>query len=52
VGDCVIAVFTDAAGPQVMVALGGIVMLPSVIFYMSIKGSLPDNERTPDTLQE
>ncbi len=37
VGDFVIAAFTDAAGPQVMVALGGIVMLPAVIFYMSIK---------------
>lgn len=37
VGDFIISVFTDTTGPQFMVAMGGIVILPSIIFYMGIK---------------
>ena len=36
VGDCTISAFTDVAGPQVMVAMGGIAILPAILFYMSI----------------
>ena len=37
VGDFIISAFTDVAGPQVMVAMGGIAILPAILFYMSIK---------------
>jgi predicted MFS family arabinose efflux permease len=40
VGDFAISAFTDMAGPQVMLAVGGIIMLPSIIFFMSVKPNL------------
>ncbi len=40
VGDFAISAFTDMTGPQVMLAVGGIIMLPSIIFFMSVKPNL------------
>ncbi|MBU7017354.1 MAG: MFS transporter [Theionarchaea archaeon] len=40
VGDFAISAFTDVTGPQVMLAAGGIIMLPSIIFFMSVKPNL------------
>lgn len=37
VGDFIISVFTDVTGPQIMVAMGGAVILPSIIFYLGVR---------------
>ncbi len=37
VGDSAISLFTDSVGPQVMLAVSGLVMLPSIVFYLGIK---------------
>ncbi len=37
VGDSAISLFTDSVGPQVMIAVGGLIMLPSIVFYLGIK---------------
>jgi predicted MFS family arabinose efflux permease len=47
VGDGIISLFADATGPQVMIAVGGIVMLPSILFYMSIKNSRTEMTPSP-----
>jgi len=36
-GDFVVSAFTDMTGPQLMLAVGGILMLPSIIFFMRIR---------------
>jgi len=36
-GDFVVSAFTDMTGPQLMLAVGGIVMLPSIVFFMRIR---------------
>ncbi len=50
VGDLAISAFTDATGPQLMLAVGGIFMLPSIVFYMIIKSSRLNmrNDTKPD----
>ncbi len=37
VGDFAISLFADTAGPQVMLAVGGIAILPSIVFFLIIK---------------
>ncbi|KYK36303.1 MAG: hypothetical protein AYK18_11835 [Theionarchaea archaeon DG-70] len=37
VGDFIISVFADVTGPQIMVAMGGAVILPSIIFYLGVR---------------
>ena len=44
VGDFAISAFTDVTGPQVMLAVGGIIMLPSIIFFMNVKPNLRAEE--------
>ncbi|MBU7048385.1 MAG: MFS transporter, partial [Theionarchaea archaeon] len=44
VGDFAISAFTDMTGPQVMLAVGGIIMLPSIIFFMNVKPNLRAEE--------
>ncbi len=37
VGDFIISIFTDVTGPQIIFAMGGVVILPSIIFYLGVK---------------
>ncbi|MBU7017336.1 MAG: MFS transporter [Theionarchaea archaeon] len=38
-GDFIISAFTDMTGPQVIVVAAGVIMLPSIIFYLGIEDS-------------
>ena len=38
-GDFIISAFTDMTGPQVIVVAAGVIMLPSIIFYLGIENS-------------
>ncbi|MBU7034165.1 MAG: MFS transporter, partial [Theionarchaea archaeon] len=45
-GDCLISAFADMAGPQLMLAAGGLFFLPSVLLFWMVKGSPPASSQS------
>ena len=51
VGDAIITVFADATGPQVMLTVGGCIMVPSIVFFLSINNSHQKNNKSKSYLR-
>ena len=47
IGDLILSVFTDSVGPGNMLVLGGLITLPAILFFFSVKnkGTSKNNQR-------